>query len=331
MCSQVDPYLEKPKTLYDADLLISNFKQNIIFGCTRPTHFDSWDSESYFKALLSCLQNHNINTLYVPDLKNDPTCKLQGNEQLHITAYLADTYKCNITICESRIKYPTPDEIPEILKSFHDDPLAGHRGEFVNNILKQLVKLLGSQHTFSTAYHPQTNGSLERFHAVLRDHIRMYSTKTSHDWDRRVPLAIMCHNTSLNQSTGFTPHELLFGYRPRLLYTFKETREYTTNDYLNDLNERLKVSRDIAQRNINEMKEKAKVRYDSQIKNIADFKLGDHVMLRVPNPNNLDSKWVGPYKIIRKVFNENYLIRKSGKNQLVHGNRLRPVQDCQDK
>lgn len=57
-----------------------------------------------------------------------------------------------------------------IPKRFHSD----QGGEFVNNILKQLMKLIGSNHTLSTAYHPQTNGALERFQAVLRDHIRMY-------------------------------------------------------------------------------------------------------------------------------------------------------------
>lgn len=453
MCSQVDSYLEKPKELYDVDLLVSDKKQNLMFSCTRPKHFDPWDSESYFKALLNCLQSNNFKTLHVPDLKNDSTCKLQGNEQLHITAYLADSYECKITICENKVTCPKPEDIPEILKTFHDDPLSGHRGiiettrkiranyywkgmtdtiesyinnckicqrnkiqrktykapmvltssfsepfervtidlvsysditgdcnkyiltlqddltrfvqaypipdkqattiaksllifcqhygvpkrfhsdqggEFVNNILKQLMKLIGSNHTLSTAYHPQTNGALERFHAVLRDHIRMYSTKNAHNWDRIIPLAIMCHNTSVNQSTGFTPHELLFGYKPRLLYSLKETHEYTTNDYLNDLIERMKISRDIARRNVEDMKERAKTRYDNNIKNLADFHVGDNVMLRVPNPNNLDSKWDGPYEIIRKGFNENYVIRKSGRNQLVHGNRLRPVHNSPD-
>lgn len=76
-----------------------------------------------------------------------------------------------------------------IRKRFHSD----QGGEFVYNILKQLMKLLGSKHTFSTAYHPQTNSALERFHSVLRDYICMYSTKRSHNWDQIVPLAIMCH------------------------------------------------------------------------------------------------------------------------------------------
>lgn len=124
----MDPFLEKPKVLYDVDLLVSNDKQDIFLACTRPKHFDPWHSESYFKALLSCLQNHELKTLYVPCLKNDNTSKLQGNQQLHITSYLADYYDCEITICENKVICPNPEDIPNILKLYHDEPLSGHRG-----------------------------------------------------------------------------------------------------------------------------------------------------------------------------------------------------------
>lgn len=433
--------------LYDVQHIISNENQNLYFCYTRPSHFDPWDSENYFKALQSCLQQYEINTLHVPNLKFDNTCKLNGNEQLRITAYLAEIYNCNITICDNKIKYPSPEEIPKIIKMYHDEPLSGHRGivetirkirdeyfwkgmsndiktyiescitcqrnkiqrksyqapmvitsqstepfervsmdlvsysdisdnnnkyvltlqdeltrfvqaypipdkeavtvakqllhfcqhygvpkrfhsdqgtEFMNNVIKQLTKFLGANQTFNTAYHPQSNGALERFHATLRDHIRMYHSRKLRNWDHIVPLAIICHNTSLNQSTGYTPHELLFGYKPRQFYSLKPIPDYTACDYLKDLNERLRISRDTALRNIETMKEKAKERYDRQIKNIAQYRIGSQVMLRVPNPNNLDSKWDGPYQVIRVGFNENYLIRKSNRTQLVHANRLRP-------
>lgn len=441
--------MEKLKSLYDVDLLISNDKQNLFFSCTRPTHFDFWDSESYFKSLMSCLQHNNVDNLYVPDLKHDQTCQLRGNEQFKITAYLSELYDCNIAICENKVKYPNTEEIPTILKTYHDQPVSGHRGvlettrkirdeyfwkgmsndiknyiescitcqrnkiqrktfqapmvitsqstepfervsmdlvsysetsdnnnkyvltlqdeltryvqaypipdkeavtvasqliqfcqhfgvpkrfhsdqgkEFMNNIMKQLMKFLGSTQSFNTAYHPQTNGALERFHATLRDHIRMYHNRRQKNWDRIIPFAIMCHNTSVNSSTGYTPHELLFGYKPRPFYSLKVIPDYTASDYLKDLNERLRIARDSALRKVETMKDKAKERYDAQIKNIADFSLGDQVMLRIPTPNNLDAKWDGPYEVVRVGFNENYLIRKSGKTQLVHANRLRPFQ-----
>ncbi|XP_061721834.1 uncharacterized protein LOC133528455 [Cydia pomonella] len=60
------------------------------------------------------------------------------------------------------------------------------------------------------------------------------------------------------------------------------------------------------------MKERAKERYDGSIRNIAKFALGDKVLVKAPNPNNLDPKWEGPCEVIRVGFNENYLIRKSG-------------------
>lgn len=447
LCSGVEPYVDKIKNLYDADLLVSNERQNLIFCCTRPSHFDPWDSESYFKALLSCLQQHNISHLFVPDLKNDHTCKLVNNEQLRITAYLAESYNCEITICENKVRYPKAEEIPSILKTYHDEPLSGHRGiiettrkirdeffwkgmtndiknyvdscitcqrnkiqrksfqapmvitsqstepfervsmdlvsysdvsdsnnkyvltlqddltryvqaypipdkeantvaqkllhycqhygvpkrfhsdqgtEFMNNIMKQLMKFFGSNHTFNTTYHPQTNGCLERFHATLRDHIRMYHNRRLKNWDQIIPFAIMCHNTSVNSSTGYTPHELLFGYKPRPFYSIKPIPDYTACDYLKDLNERLRASRDAALKNIENMKEKAKERYDSQIRNTVEYKIGDKVMLKVPNPNNLNAKWEGPYEVVRIGFNETYMIKKAGKNQLVHANRLRP-------
>lgn len=446
-CSRTKPFLEKTKSLYDVDLVISNENQNLFFCTTRPNYFDPWDSESYFKALLSCLQQSNIQNLSVHDLKDDSTCKLVGNEQLRITAYLADLYNCDITICQNNIRYPKPEEISNILKTFHDEPLSGHRGivettrkirdeyfwkgmtndiknyvdscvtcqrnkiqrksfqapmvitsqstepfervsidlvsysdisdnnnkyiltlqddltrfvqaypipdkesitvakellhfcqhfgvpkrfhsdqgtEFTSNVLKQLTKFLGSNHTFNTAYHPQTNGALERFHATLRDHIRMYHNRRLKNWDKIIPFAVICHNTSVNSSTNYTPHELLFGYKPRPFYSMKNIPDYTACDYLKDLNERLRVARDSALRNVQAMKEKAKDRYDSQIKNLVQYKVGDKVLLRIPSPNNLDPKWDGPFEVIRVGFNHNYIIQKSNRNTLVHANRLRP-------
>lgn len=447
LCPQKDIYLKKFKDIYDVDHLISEEQQNLYFCCTRPEHFDPWDEESYFKSLISCLEN-NIETLYIPDLKSDLNCKLQGNQQLHISTYLAEMYNCDIVICSGKIKYPIPEDISEILRTYHNEPLSGHRGinetlrkireeyywknmvndiklyinsceicqrnkiqrktfkapmvitsqssepfervsmdlvsysdisdnnnkyiltlqdeltryvqaypipdkealtvakyllhfcqhfgvpkrfhsdqgtEFMNKLMKQFVKFLGSSQTFNTAYHPQTNGALERFHGTLRDHIRMYHTRKLKNWDQIIPLAIICHNTSLNTSTGYTPYELLFGYKPRPFFSLKPIPDYTASDYVKDLNERLRIARDAATNNVLKMKEKAKERYDSSIRNIARFKLGDKVMIKVPNPNNLDCKWEGPCEVIRVGFNENYLIKKSGKTQRVHANRIRPL------
>lgn len=40
-----------------------------------------------FRELFQGLQRQKITHLYIPNLRNDHTCKLESNEQLHITAH----------------------------------------------------------------------------------------------------------------------------------------------------------------------------------------------------------------------------------------------------
>ena len=63
----------------------------------------------------------------------------------------------------------------------------------------------------STAFHPQSLGSLERAHRVFVDYLKHYCTKT--DWDDWIRFGIFSYNTSVHEATGFTPHELVFGVK----------------------------------------------------------------------------------------------------------------------
>ena len=45
--------------------------------------------------------------------------------------------------------------------------LTDQRSQFVARLTKELCTLLGVQKLHTTPYHPQTNGTLERFHGTL--------------------------------------------------------------------------------------------------------------------------------------------------------------------
>jgi hypothetical protein len=62
-----------------------------------------------------------------------------------------------------------------------------------------------------TAYYPETNGALERTHRILVEYLRCYILEEQYDWDKWIPYASFVFNTTAHTSTGFTPHELLFG------------------------------------------------------------------------------------------------------------------------
>ena len=53
---------------------------------------------------------------------------------------------------------------------------------FIGQVIKRLAKASKINQIKTTAFHPQSNGSLERSHQVLVDHLKHYLTKK--DWDK---------------------------------------------------------------------------------------------------------------------------------------------------
>lgn len=64
---------------------------------------------------------------------------------------------------------------------------------------------------FSSPYHPQTNGTLERSHLTLKEYLKYYTNENQTNWDEFVQLAMFTYNSHIHKSTLFTPYELIFG------------------------------------------------------------------------------------------------------------------------
>lgn len=54
---------------------------------------------------------------------------------------------------------------------------------FTSNLHKEALNLLNICHKVSTAYHPQTQGCLERFHQTFKSVLKKYCLKSQSDWD----------------------------------------------------------------------------------------------------------------------------------------------------
>ena len=69
---------------------------------------------------------------------------------------------------------------------------------------------------FSSAYHPQTQGVVERMNAVVSQTLRclIHDTRNVKRWEILLPTVEMEINSSPNQSTGFGPFFLNYGYEP---------------------------------------------------------------------------------------------------------------------
>ncbi len=77
------------------------------------------------------------------------------------------------------------------------------------------MKELGISWNLSTAYHPQTDGLMERKNQWVEQFLRLISTNQN-DWSTMLPLAILVHNNARNLTTGLTPNQLLNGLEPAI-------------------------------------------------------------------------------------------------------------------
>ena len=187
---------------------------------------------------------------------------------------------------------------------------------FQSEFFKNLCKLLKIKKINSTIYHPETNGALERSHQTLKDFLKHFINDQQSDWDEWIHLATFTYNTSPHSSSKHTPFELIFGKEANLPSSLIEAPKfnYTYDDYISELKQKLQILRQSAKENLIKEKEHNKSLYDKSL-NVIEFKEGDLVLLlnETPPKKNLTKKlspsWSGPYKIISLNGNVNATIK----------------------
>ena len=118
---------------------------------------------------------------------------------------------------------------------------------FTSKVFQQVLKELGVEHITSSAYHPQSQGCLERFHQTLKQVLRKYCLENSAAWDEGIDWLLFAYRESIQESLGFSPFEILYGRPIRgPLKVLKDqwfsspTNTVTVQQYLSDLMKKLK-------------------------------------------------------------------------------------------
>ena len=86
---------------------------------------------------------------------------------------------------------------------------------FMSGTFQQMMLELGTTQYRSSAYHPESQGALERFHQTLKNMIRTYCHDTEKDWDEGIHLLLFAAREAVQESLGFNPFELVFGHNVR--------------------------------------------------------------------------------------------------------------------
>jgi hypothetical protein len=85
--------------------------------------------------------------------------------------------------------------------------------QFVNDIIENLMRLVGSFHRLTIAYSKEENAIVERANKEALRHLRalVFSVGTNVDWSIRLPLVSRILNSTVHESIGVSPSALLYG------------------------------------------------------------------------------------------------------------------------
>ncbi len=206
---------------------------------------------------------------------------------------------------------------------------------FESNLLKQLCMLLGTEKLHSTTYHAPGHGIIERPNKTIKPNLAKYVNDKHDNWDEFLQLSISAYNNTYHKTIKMTPYEAAFGRKPVMVADVimnnrlpSSTRAQDVAEFTKALREKADHLNRVIMYNTRHAQEQQKEYYDRFAKYRAEFKVGDTVKInncrrKVTLSKAFEPKFVGPYTIVKKLNDLNYLLEAPGlKSEIVHYNRL---------
>ncbi|CAF1177889.1 unnamed protein product [Rotaria sordida] len=189
---------------------------------------------------------------------------------------------------------------------------------FTSTLMNELIKQIGSTHLYSTPYHPQTNGQVERYNSTMDAKIAALSNLRKTDWDDQLSFVTFNYNTSIHSSTKQIPFEMMYGRSPVLPFDHQDTNVTLSYDsehvkklqqFLSKLNEQAKL-------NIIKNQQRYKQRYDINRSN-PSYNIGDLVLVKTLNIRyKFDIRYEGPFRIIQTITPKTFIVQHVKKSTL---------------
>ncbi|CAK9816796.1 Retrovirus-related Pol polyprotein from transposon 412 [Anthophora quadrimaculata] len=205
--------------------------------------------------------------------------------------------------------------------------LTDQGSNFISKLMQEFETQFQIRHIKTTAFHPESNGSLERTHSTILNLIRTCMRDKNNEWDENLQLVCMGFNTAVHESTGYTPFELTFGHKANLPSTIASTPLLSQEELFKHWKQKHNAYIHKARYNLEKTKEKTQRRTNQNIiRTQPVFNVGDYVFLHNDNvrKNKLEPEWLGPYLILG-TSSPTYTIKLDDtRTAKIHGNRLKP-------
>ncbi|KAI9553741.1 hypothetical protein GHT06_018990 [Daphnia sinensis] len=198
---------------------------------------------------------------------------------------------------------------------------------FLSSLIEEVCKLFKIRRIRTTAYHPQTDGLVERFNRTLCDMLACYVADEPEKWDKYLPFVTFAYNTAKQASIRETPFYLFFGREPIMPNDIKINRRYETYEDTSMMySHQWEKAQKLAKEHLFKAATRQKKYYDNNTK-MVKYNVGDYVLLKAPpTAGKFILRWNGPFQVTRSYSDVNYEIQHVENKKLksiVHANRLK--------
>ena len=87
--------------------------------------------------------------------------------------------------------------------------LSDNGKQFIAKLFRETCQMLGVKKLYTTTYHPQSNGQVERFNRTILASLRHYVAEHPKDWDLFSDAPTYAYKTQAHESTSVAPFELV--------------------------------------------------------------------------------------------------------------------------
>ena len=194
---------------------------------------------------------------------------------------------------------------------------------FMSDLINELARLGDCKNTFSCRYHPEGNSMVERMNGTLINSLRTtVESSSNREWDELLATVLVAYRATPHPATGLTPNRMMPGRENRLSHVLCPMSDpLPTTEYIRNLDNTLYEAYN-KQRNI--IAEEC--HFDGAVH--VPFNEGDMVLIQkkkseLNKPGKMESRYYGPFKIIKRLDFDSYVLQENNKEAIEHHSRLK--------